>query len=196
VALGCLWADSVDDTLSSEKRVKSTMARYMTKDVADRLLAGGQDALGGQAQVASVLFSDIRSFTTISETLGARDTVAMLNEYFTAMIEVLFEHKGILDKYIGDAIMAVFGAPFQTPTDADNAVMAALGADGAFASNDARFWAAAGANAGHDANDRVVYNTSTGQVWYDADGSGSGAAQLVATLQAGAALGAGDITVI
>jgi Ca2+-binding RTX toxin-like protein len=78
----------------------------------------------------------------------------------------------------------------------DNAVMAALGADGAFASNDARFWAAAGANAGHDANDRVVYNTSTGQVWYDADGSGSGAAQLVATLQAGAALGAGDITVI
>jgi Ca2+-binding RTX toxin-like protein len=78
----------------------------------------------------------------------------------------------------------------------DNAVMAALGADGAFASGDARFWAAAGANAGHDANDRVVYNTSTGQLWYDADGSGGGAAQLVATLQVGATVAATDISVI
>src|SRR6185295_17516433 len=54
------------EDISTEKRVKSTMARYMTKEVADRLLAGGQDALGGQSQIASVLFSDIRSFTTIS----------------------------------------------------------------------------------------------------------------------------------
>ncbi|MCX5794810.1 MAG: GAF domain-containing protein [Elusimicrobia bacterium] len=115
----------VIEDISAEKRVKSTMARYMTKEVADRLLAGGQEALGGTSQVASVLFSDIRSFTTISETLGARRTVGMLNEYFTEMIEVIFGHKGILDKYIGDAIMAVFGAPFQTPQDADNAVAAA-----------------------------------------------------------------------
>lgn len=113
------------EDITTEKRVKSTMARYMTKEVADRLLAGGQDALGGSAQVASVLFSDIRSFTTISETLGAKQTVHMLNDYFTEMIEVIFGHKGILDKYIGDAIMAVFGAPFQSPEDADNAVKAA-----------------------------------------------------------------------
>ncbi|MDD5629439.1 MAG: GAF domain-containing protein [Elusimicrobia bacterium] len=115
----------VIEDISAEKRIKSTMARYMTKEVADRLLAGGQEALGGTAQVASVLFSDIRSFTTISESLGARNTVGMLNEYFTEMIEVIFGHKGILDKYIGDAIMAVFGAPFQSPQDADNAVAAA-----------------------------------------------------------------------
>ncbi len=115
----------VIEDITSEKRVKTTMARYMTKEVADRLLAGGGEALGGNSQIASVLFSDIRSFTTISEALGARDTVAMLNAYFTEMIDVIFGRKGILDKYIGDAIMAVFGAPFSCPEDADNAVSAA-----------------------------------------------------------------------
>ncbi len=113
------------DDISSEKRVKSTMARYMTKEVAEKLLAGGEDALGGTQQLGSVLFSDIRSFTTISEALGARETVAMLNEYFTYMIDVIFRHKGILDKYIGDAIMAIFGSPFPGPDDADNAVASA-----------------------------------------------------------------------
>lgn len=114
----------VIEDITTEKRVKSTMARYMTKEVADRLLESGQDALGGAAQEATVLFSDIRSFTTISETIGPRKTVAMLNEYFTLMIDVIFLHKGILDKYIGDAIMAIFGSPFPSPEDADNAVTA------------------------------------------------------------------------
>ena len=113
------------EDITTEKRVRSTMARYMTKEVADRLLESGEDALGGQSQIASVLFSDIRQFTTISEQLGARETVSMLNEYFTDMIEVIFSHKGILDKYIGDAIMALFGAPFPSEDDADNAVLVA-----------------------------------------------------------------------
>jgi len=78
----------------------------------------------------------------------------------------------------------------------DNAAMAALGADGNFAAGDARFFAAAGAAGGHDADDRLVYNTSTGQLFYDDDGSGAHAAQLVVTLQAGAALSATDISVI
>jgi Ca2+-binding RTX toxin-like protein len=78
----------------------------------------------------------------------------------------------------------------------ENAAFTALGAAGDFAAGDGRFWAAAGATAGHDANDRVVYNTSTGNLYYDADGSGAGAAQLIATLAGNPALAAGDITVI
>jgi len=113
------------EDITSEKRVKSTMARYMTKEVADKLLEGGDEALGGTSQTATVLFSDIRKFTTISEALGARDTVVMLNAYFTEMIDVIFHHKGILDKYIGDAIMAVFGVPFAAEKDAENSVLAA-----------------------------------------------------------------------
>ncbi|TMH26866.1 MAG: calcium-binding protein, partial [Betaproteobacteria bacterium] len=77
----------------------------------------------------------------------------------------------------------------------DGKVMPAVGASGSFASGDARFYAAAGANAGHDADDRVVYNITTGQLWYDGDGSGSGAAQLIATLQGAPALAATDIRV-
>jgi len=67
---------------------------------------------------------------------------------------------------------------------------------GNFAAGDGRFWAAAGATAGHDANDRVVYNTSTGSLYYDADGSGSGAAQLVAMVSGAPAVAATDIVVI
>jgi Ca2+-binding RTX toxin-like protein len=78
----------------------------------------------------------------------------------------------------------------------DNAVMTALGADGDFTATDGRFWAAPGANAGQDANDRVVYNTTTGQLYYDADGSGAGAAQLIATLSGAPGLTASDIAVI
>jgi Ca2+-binding RTX toxin-like protein len=88
---------------------------------------------------------------------------------------------------------------FQSGTDRillDATVMPALGASGMFAAGDARFYAAAGANGGHDADDRVIYNTTTGQLWYDADGSGAGVAQLIATIGSGGfALAATDIFV-
>lgn len=115
----------VFEDISSEKRIKTTMARYMSKEVVDQLLEGGEAELGGKNQHVSVLFSDVRSFTTISEAIGARETVTMLNEYFEVMVEVLFDNDGILDKYIGDAMMALFGAPFNGPQDADNAVIVA-----------------------------------------------------------------------
>ena len=113
------------DDISREKRVRSTMARYMAKEVVDKVLEAGEGALEATTHEATVLFSDIRGFTTISETLGTHRTIAMLNEYFEEMVEVIFTNGGILDKYIGDAIMAVFGAPITNPYDAENAVRVA-----------------------------------------------------------------------
>lgn len=115
----------VVEDITEEKRVRSTMARYMSAEVADELLAAGEAELSGKDQTVSVLFSDVRGFTKMAETLGARETVSVLNAYFTDMVDVIFEHHGILDKYIGDAIMALFGAPFPKPEDPDNALAAA-----------------------------------------------------------------------
>ncbi|NDJ16931.1 adenylate/guanylate cyclase domain-containing protein [Myxacorys almedinensis] len=102
----------VMDDISDEKRLKSTMYRYMTQELAEQLLENPDAAkMGGDRKEVSVLFSDIRSYTTLTETLKAEEVVEMLNQYFESMVEAVFMHKGILDKYIGDAIMAVFGSP-------------------------------------------------------------------------------------
>ncbi len=115
----------VIEDISREKRLRNTMSRYMSKVVVDQLIDSGEDAVSGVGREVSVLFSDIRGFTAMTERLGPRETVVMLNEYFSTMVDIIFANNGILDKYIGDMIMAVFGSVRATDQDADNAVTTA-----------------------------------------------------------------------
>jgi len=117
------------EDISSEKRMKSTMSRYMDPELADQLMATGgenEDIMGGKQSVGTVLFSDVRSFTTITEELGAQGTVKLLNDYFTIMVDCITDEGGMLDKFIGDAMMCIFGTPVPHEDDPDRAVRAAI----------------------------------------------------------------------
>ena len=113
------------EDISTEKRMKSTMSRYMDPNLADQLMEGN-DNLGGEEKKATILFSDVRGFTTITEQLGAQGTVQLLNDYFSIMVDSITNQGGMLDKFIGDAIMAAFGLPFSTDDDEDRALRASI----------------------------------------------------------------------
>jgi adenylate cyclase len=96
--------------------------RYLPDEVVDMLLADAhRPDLGGEAATVTVLFSDIHNFTTMSEKLTAHEVVEMLNAYFTRVCEPILAQGGTVDKYIGDAVMAVFGSPVAYPDHARRA---------------------------------------------------------------------------
>ncbi len=113
--------------LKERQFIKDTFSRYVTSQVAEQLLKNPESvALGGVKHEVTVLFSDIRGFTELSEKLSPEEVVSQLNEYFSEMVDVIFKYEGTLDKFVGDAIMAVFGAPFKRPDDPERAVRTAV----------------------------------------------------------------------
>lgn len=114
------------DDISEKTKMKGTLERYMNKQLVNDLLNSGVDCLGGKQQKVTVLFSDIRDFTSISESMDAAALVSMLNEYFGYQIDPILANNGVLDKFIGDAIMATFGVPFSHGTDTRRACSTAL----------------------------------------------------------------------
>ncbi|HEX4924110.1 MAG TPA: adenylate/guanylate cyclase domain-containing protein [Bdellovibrionales bacterium] len=111
--------------LKEREKLKGAFNKFHSKEIAKKLLSG-EIKLGGERRQATVFFSDIRGFTAISEKMSPDQVVLLLNEYMSEMVNIIYKWKGVVDKYMGDAIMAVWGVPESTPDDAYNAVRAAL----------------------------------------------------------------------
>ncbi len=114
--------------LYQERHVlRDTFSRYVSPELCEEILKNpGLLALGGRRQEVTVLFADIRNFTSMSETMAPEAVVEVLNTYFTEMVDLVFKFQGTLDKFVGDALMAVFGVPLPLPQAATRAVECAL----------------------------------------------------------------------
>jgi adenylate cyclase len=132
------------ERIRREATVRSNFERYFAPNVASEIAQqDGAVRVGGERRPITVLFSDIRGFTAMAESMGPDAVARLLSEYFSEMVEVIFEHGGTLDKFIGDAIMALWGAPISHSDDPDRALQAALAMQSSIAKLNAG-WAAAG----------------------------------------------------
>jgi len=111
--------------LEEREKMKDAFGKFVNKEIAEQVLKG-ELKLGGERKNAVVFFSDIRSFTAISERLEPEEVVEFLNEYMTRMVQCVNATFGVVDKFIGDAIMAIWGTPLSHGNDTENAVNAAL----------------------------------------------------------------------
>ncbi len=111
--------------LEERDRVKEAFNKFHNKEIAEKLLSG-EIKLGGERKEATIFFSDVRGFTALSESLQPEQVVEMLNEYFTRMVAIIRSRGGVVDKYVGDAIMALWGVPLSSHDDTRNALMACL----------------------------------------------------------------------
>jgi adenylate cyclase len=110
-----------------KRQVKKLFSRYVSRDVYDQLVADPSlAALGGARRTMTVLFSDVRGFTAMSEKGSPEEVVGQLNEYFSRMVQVVFDHRGTVDKFVGDMVMALFGAPLDDEDHAEHAVQTGL----------------------------------------------------------------------
>jgi adenylate cyclase len=127
IAAAAIENSQFSERIRREAVVRSNFERFFTPHLAARI-ANAPDAvkLGGDKRVVTVLFSDIRGFTALSETMFPDDMARLLTEYFTEMVDCVFQHAGTLDKFIGDAVMAQWGAPLGEPDDPDRALAAAM----------------------------------------------------------------------
>ena len=125
-------ASAIDNALANRQLAegavqRAALARFLSPEVVEMVASNPEGVrLGGVNQKVTVFFADIRGFTSLSERMEPEKIVELLNEYFTRTTDVIFDHNGTLDKYIGDAIMALFGAPISKGNDAENAVRAAV----------------------------------------------------------------------
>lgn len=112
--------------IQRELAIRQDLGRYLPGEIVDRVVAREQDmGLGGQKRAITVLFADVVGFTPLAERLRAEDTVKLLNELFTLLTEIVFRHGGTLDKFVGDSVMALFGAPSEQPDHAARALACA-----------------------------------------------------------------------
>jgi adenylate cyclase len=112
-----------------EQRIllRDTLSRYVSQDMAEEILKNPESLqLGGQRRHLTVLFADIKAFTSLSEKMDPAGVVDVLNHYFTSMVDLVFEHQGTLDKFLGDGLLVFFGAPLPVPRAASQAVACAI----------------------------------------------------------------------